>query len=49
MKLENFDQSIVFAFSMFFVVVGMVGLFSWVFAGLRWTGPLGLLKGGVMQ
>lgn len=47
--LKDFDQPIVFAFAITFVVVGMFALLSWVFAGLGWTGPLGLFKGGVIQ
>ena len=49
MKATDFDQPIVFAFAITFVVVGMIALMSWAFASLGWTGPLGLLKGGVMQ
>jgi hypothetical protein len=45
--LDKLDQPIIFAISMTFVVVGMVALLSWLFAALHWTGPLGLLKGGV--
>jgi hypothetical protein len=48
-KLEAFDQPIVFAFAVTFTVVGMIAVLSWAFASLGWTGPLGLLKGGVMQ
>lgn len=48
-KAEDFDQPIVFAFAITFTVVGMLALLSWVFAGLGWTGPLGLVKGGVIQ
>jgi hypothetical protein len=48
-KLEDFDQPLVFAFAITFVVVGMIALMSWIFAGLGMTGPLGLLKGGVIQ
>ncbi len=45
---EKMDQPLIFAFAITFTVVGMIALLSWVFAGLGWTGPLGLLKGGVM-
>jgi hypothetical protein len=48
MKAESFDQPIVFAFAITLTVVGMVAVLSWVFAALKWTGPLSLLKGGVM-
>lgn len=46
-KLEDFDQPLVFAISITFVVIGMMALLSWLFASLKWTGPLGLVKGGV--
>jgi hypothetical protein len=49
MKATDFDQPIVFAFAVFFVVVGLTAVMSWFFASMGWTGPLGLLKGGVMQ
>lgn len=48
-KLDKFDQPILFALTITLIVVGMAALLSWVFAGLGWTGPLGLVKGGVMQ
>jgi hypothetical protein len=44
---EKFDQPIIFLFSVTLGVVGMIALLSWLFAALNWTGPLGLLKGGV--
>lgn len=47
MKLEEFDQPLVFAISVTFVVIGMMAVLSWLFASLKWTGPLGLVKGGV--
>jgi len=46
-KLTDLDQPIVFAFAITFTVVGMMALGSWLFASLGWTGPLGLMKGGV--
>lgn len=46
-KGEKYDHPIVFALSITFVVVGMMAVMSWAFASLKWTGPLGLLKGGV--
>lgn len=49
MKLEDFDQPLVFAFAITFVVIGMIAVLSWLFSSLGWSGPLGLLKGGVMQ
>lgn len=47
MKRADFDQPLVFAFAITFVVLGMMAVLSWGFAKLNWTGPLGLVKGGV--
>lgn len=47
--LKELDQPIIFAFAITFTVIGMIAIGSWAFAALGWTGPLGLLKGGVMQ
>jgi hypothetical protein len=47
-KLEEFDQPLVFAFAITFTVVGMIAVLGWLFASLHWTGPLSLVKGGVM-
>lgn len=47
MKTTDFDQPIVFAFAIIMVVVGGMALLSWLFSSLHWTGPLGLVKGGV--
>lgn len=47
MKLHDFDQPLVFALSITFVVLGMMALLSWLFSSLKWSGPLGLVKGGV--
>jgi hypothetical protein len=47
-KLEKLDQPLVFAFAITFTVVGMMAVLGWAFASLHWTGPLGLVKGGVM-
>jgi hypothetical protein len=46
--LGQYDQPLVFAFAVTFTVIGMMALLSWVFSSLGWTGPLGLVKGGVM-
>lgn len=46
-KLKDFDQPLVFGLSVTFVVIGFMALLSWMFASLNWTGPLGLVKGGV--
>lgn len=48
MALEKFDQPLVFAFAITFTVIGMMALLSWIFASLHWSGPLGLVKGGVL-
>jgi hypothetical protein len=48
MSLDQYDQPLVFAFAITFTVIGMMALLSWVFTSLGWTGPLGLVKGGVM-
>lgn len=47
-ELNQYDQPLVFAFAITFTVIGMMALLSWVFTSLGWTGPLGLVKGGVM-
>lgn len=49
MKATDFDQPLVFALAITFVVLGMMALLGWAFASLNWTGPLGLVKGGVVQ
>lgn len=46
-KASDFDQPLVFAIAITFVVVGMMAMLSWLFASLKWTGPLGLVKGGI--
>lgn len=48
-KVSDFDQPLVFALAITFVVLGMMALLGWAFASLNWTGPLGLVKGGVVQ
>jgi hypothetical protein len=45
-KMQKFDQPIIFAISITFVVLGMMALLAWIFASLGWSGPLGLVKGG---
>jgi hypothetical protein len=47
-KAAEFDHPIVFALSITFVVVGMMAVLSWFFKSTGMTGPLGLVKGGVM-
>lgn len=46
---KSFDKPIVFAFSITLVVLGMIAIMSWAASGLGLTGPLGVLKGGVVQ
>jgi len=48
-KAEQLNQPIVFAVAITFTVLGMMALMGWIFASLHWTGPLGLVKGGVVQ
>lgn len=48
MALEKLDQPLVFAFAITFTVIGMMAILGWAFSSLHWTGPLGLVKGGVM-
>ena len=48
MDLAKLDQPIVFAVAITFTVIGMTAVLSWLFSSLKWTGPLGLVKGGVM-
>jgi hypothetical protein len=48
MGLKELDQPLVFAFAITFTVVGMMAVLGWAFSSLHWTGPLGLVKGGVM-
>ena len=49
MDLGKLDQPIIFALAIIMVVAGGFALLSWLFKSLGWSGPLGLMKGGVMQ
>lgn len=49
MKLEKYDQPIVFLIIVTLGVIAMMSLLSWAFASLGWTGPLSLVKGGVVN
>lgn len=49
MDLGKLDQPIIFAIAIIFTVVGGIALMSWGFKSLGWTGPLGLMKGGVVS
>jgi hypothetical protein len=46
-KAEKLDHPLVFLFAITIGVVGMMAVMSWGFSSLHWTGPLGLIKGGV--
>lgn len=46
-KVKKLDQPIVFMLSITLIVVGVSAFLSWGFSSLGWTGPLGLVKGGV--
>ena len=48
MDLAKLDQPIIFAIAITFTVVGSIALLSWGFKTLGWSGPLGLMKGGVV-
>jgi hypothetical protein len=48
MKPSDFDQPIVFALAITLTVVGMMAVLSWLFSYTKLTGPLGLVKGGVV-
>lgn len=46
--LEKLDHPLVFLLTITLGVIGVTALLSWLFASLKWTGPLGLVKGGVV-
>jgi hypothetical protein len=48
-KLKKLDKPIVFAISITLVVIGTMSIMSWGFVKAGWSGPLGALKGGVVQ
>lgn len=48
-KLKKFDKPIVFALAITLVVLGMASILSWGAKAAGFTGPLGVLKGGVVQ
>lgn len=48
-KLKKLDKPIIFAISITLVVIGMMSLWSWAAVSMHLTGPLGVLKGGVIQ
>jgi hypothetical protein len=49
LSTADFDQPIVFAIAITMVVIAGMSFLGWAFASLHWTGPLGLVKGGVVQ
>lgn len=48
-KLKKLDKPIVFALAITLVVFGMASILSWGLMAVKATGPLGVLKGGVVQ
>lgn len=48
-KLDKADQPIIFAITITLIVVGMISVWSWAFMSLGWSGPLSVLKGGVIN
>jgi hypothetical protein len=49
MDLGKLDHPIVFALAILFVVWGGTAMAGWFFASTKLTGPLGLVKGGVVS
>jgi len=47
--IKSFDQPLILLFAVTLGVFGLAAVLSWFFASLGWSGPLGLLKGGVMS
>lgn len=48
MKLNDFDQPIVFLLVISLGVAAVWAILGWILLSVGWTGPLGLFKGGVM-
>lgn len=46
-KLSDLDQPIIFLIAVMLGVLGLSAIMAWGFASLGWSGPLGLVKGGV--
>lgn len=44
---SKYDHPIVFMFAITLSVIGLSAVLAWGFSSLGWTGPLGLVKGGV--
>jgi hypothetical protein len=49
LDLGKLDQPIIFAIAITFTVIGGMALLGWAFTSLNLTGPLGLVKGGVVS
>lgn len=49
MKASDFDHPVVFLLVITIGVIAVQALLGWAFASLGWTGPLGLVKQGVMH
>jgi len=49
MSFDKFYHPLVFLIVITMGVIGMTAFFSWAFSSMNWTGPLGLVKGGVVQ
>lgn len=47
MSPEKLDKPIIFLLVVTFGVIAMMAFLSWGFSALGWSGPLGLIKGGV--
>lgn len=47
MPKDVWDHPLVFSLSVTLVVLGWTAVLGWAFASMKWTGPLGLVKGGV--
>jgi hypothetical protein len=46
---EMFDHPLVFSIAVTLVVIFWFGVFGWGLTKIRATGPLSVVKGGVMQ
>lgn len=47
MKSEDFNHPLIFLLVLTIGVIGVSSFLGWLFAALNWTGPMGLVKGGV--
>ena len=45
---ENFDHPLIFSFAVTLVVLFWLGVFGWALTKFKATGPLSVVKGGVM-